>query len=191
MKSIGYKNIALIAGFSLLMFATRFQHFGNAFTLPDASLAIFFLGGLYFAGQKIARWIFLAWLLQAAGIDYWATTQLGVSDWCLTPAYPFLILAYFALWFAGKWIAPRCNGRATDLWLVFTAATLASVLAFGISNLSFFLFSGRYAEMSLFEYSSRVLQFLPSYLAVALFYVAIARAIQLLFALRRTAARLV
>jgi hypothetical protein len=191
MKSMGYKNIAIIVGLSLLMFATRFQHFGNAFTLPDASLAIFFLGGLYLAGQKIARWIFLALLIQAAGIDYWATTQQGVSDWCVTPAYPFLALAYFAMWFAGSLIAPRCKGRTSDLLRVFTATTFASVLAFAISNASFFLFSGRYAEMSLLEYSARVIQFLPSYIAVALLYVAVARAIQIIFALRRNASRFV
>ena len=39
--------VALMA----LMAATRFRHFGTPFALPDASLAVFFLAGLWLGGK--------------------------------------------------------------------------------------------------------------------------------------------
>ena len=180
MKTITYKTFGILLALALLMFVTRFKHFGSSVTLPDASLAVFFLGGLYLSRLKVARWLLLALLLEAASIDYWATTQMGVSDWCITPAYPFLALAYFALWATGDYLAQRRHNSVNIL----AASGIASALAFLISNASFYLFSGRYANMSAFEYSSRVMQYLPSYIAVALLYVTAALVLHAVLALR-------
>jgi hypothetical protein len=56
-------------------------------------------------------------------------------------------------------------------------------MAFLISNVSFFLFSGRFAEMSAQEYASRVVQYWGSYVAVALLYVACAVFAQMAYVL--------
>ena len=164
----------IFAGLVLAMALTRFNHFGSSVALPDASLAVFFLGGLYLAKYSGARWVFVALLLEAALIDYYAITAGGTSAWCVTPAYGFLVFAYGAMWFAGNWFAPRHTLTGRSLFEIFTVVTVASTLAFVISNVSFFLFSGRYAEMSAFEYAGRVGQYLGSYVAVALMYVACA-----------------
>jgi len=37
----------VIAGLVLLMALTRYNHFGSSVALPDASYAVFFLGGLF------------------------------------------------------------------------------------------------------------------------------------------------
>jgi hypothetical protein len=48
--------------------------------------------------------------------------------------------------------------------------TLATSAAFAISNGSFYLFSGRYADLSWGQYFSRVAQYYPSYVGAALIY---------------------
>ena len=174
MKLVENRSWMIIAGLVLAMALTRFNHFGSSVALPDASLAVFFLGGLYVSNLPKARWVFAALLVEAALIDCYAITILGTSDWCVTPAYGFLALAYAALWYAGHWFSPRHTLTGRNLLGMFTVATVASIFAFVISNVSFFLFSGRYADMSAIEYSSKVVKYLGSYVGVALFYVACA-----------------
>jgi len=183
MKIFENRSFMIIAGLVLAMAFTRFNHFGSSVALPDASLAVFFLGGLYLAKTPGARWIFAALLAEAALVDYYAITVIGTSAWCVTSAYGFLALAYGAMWFAGNWFAPRHTLTGRSLLGVFTVAALACTLAFVISNVSFFLFSGRYAEMSAIEYASRVGQYLGSYVAVALMYVACAVAAHMVYLL--------
>lgn len=173
----------LIAGLVLAMALTRFNHFGSSVSLPDASLAVFFLGGLYLARFSGALWVFAALLGEAALVDYYAISVQGTSDWCVTPAYGFLAFAYAAMWFAGHWFASRYTLSGKSLLNLFAVATVASAIAFVIANASFYLFSGRYAEMSAAEYTSRVAQYFGSYVAVALLYVACAVAAQMVFAL--------
>ncbi len=122
-------------------------------------------------------------LAEAVLIYYYAITVLGASDWCVTPAYGFLALAYGAMWFAGNRFAPRHNLTGKNLLAVFAVAALACTLAFVVSNASFYLFSGRYAEMSAVEYASRVAQYWGSYVAVALLYVACAVGAQMVYLL--------
>ena len=48
MKPLSRPMFTAVASlFALVMIATRFNHFGDALHLPDASMALFFLGGLY------------------------------------------------------------------------------------------------------------------------------------------------
>ena len=98
--------VALMA----LMAATRFHHFGTPFALPDASLAIFFCAGLWLGG----RYLFAKLLLEAGLIEYLANTKLGVSDFCVSKAYVFLIASYAAMWLGGKWCRQfaHLSGRA-------------------------------------------------------------------------------
>lgn len=158
-------GVLMIFLLSFLMLATRMDHFGSAVTLPDASLAVFFLAGFYlrrFAG-------FILWCALAAGIDYWAITERGVSDFCITAAYGFLLPTYFSVWWAGRW------GRShTDDKILLITASIASVLAaFLISNGSFYLFSGHFPELSLVEYIGRVTKYLPGYLLAPLGYLSV------------------
>ncbi len=183
MKTLQSRSGMLIAGLVLAMALTRFNHFGSSVSLPDASLAVFFLGGLYLARFSGALWVFTALLGEAALVDYYAISVQGTSDWCVTPAYGFLAFAYAAMWFAGHWFASRYTLTGKSLLNLFAVVTVASAIAFVIANTSFYLFSGRYAEMSATEYTSRVAQYFGSYVAVALLYVACAVAAQMVFAL--------
>ncbi|MDH5648833.1 MAG: hypothetical protein OEY67_04190, partial [Gammaproteobacteria bacterium] len=53
----------LLAGFILVMTATRYHHFGSVLHMPDASLAVFFFAGLYLKKLR-----FFAVFLATAGI---------------------------------------------------------------------------------------------------------------------------
>jgi len=150
-----------------LMALTRFHHFGDAFSLPDASLAVFFLAGLGFA----RRWWLLGFLmLEAVVIDYVAITHFNVSAFCVSAAYVFLIPTYTVMWFAGSFCAKFKTLTANEILLSMGVMLLATSAAFLLSNGSFYLLSGRYPDASWAQYSSRVLQYYPPYVSAALCY---------------------
>lgn len=154
--------VALMA----LMAATRFHHFGTPFALPDASLAIFFAAGLWLGG----RYLFTVLLLEAGLIDYLAITKLGVSDFCVSAAYVFLIPTYAAMWLGGKWCRQFKDLAAITLLKQFAALAIATSSAFLISNGSFFLLSGRYAEIDLARYIEGFAIYYPPYMSSTLVY---------------------
>jgi hypothetical protein len=185
MSNTQSKSIVIFVLLAAMMAATRFNHFGSAFSLPDASYAIFFLGGLYLARvARVSVFVFIALLVEAGLIDYYATSVQGVSDWCMTPAYWFLIPTYGSLWLVGRWVSfrPTIQSRTmgkNGLMILALSAWVASSFAFAFSNVTFYLFSEQYADMSLVEYSSRVVQYYVSYVAVALLYIGCAVAAQI------------
>lgn len=180
MNNTQVKTSAILAALAALMLATRFNHFGSAFSLPDASYAVFFLGGLYLAkltrGSAIA---FIALIAEAGMIDFYATSVQGVSDWCMTTAYWFLIPTYGSLWLVGRWFTLRHTMKDKGLVGLAVTAWAASSFAFVFSNATFYAFSGRYTDMGAVEYASRVAQYYASYVSVALLYIACAIAMQI------------
>ncbi|HEU0282734.1 MAG TPA: hypothetical protein VFQ99_03040 [Gallionella sp.] len=172
----------VLAGFSLmaLMAATRMHHYGSALHLPDASLAVFLLAGFFIASPLL----FVGLLLEAGALDYVAITYLSVSDWCVTPAYWFLIPTYAVLWSAGRYYA-RIHRRSLRSLGVFAGLSVAALsVAFLISNGAFYLFSGRYANMGVAEYASRIAQEYAPYLSGGLLYLACAAALYAALAAR-------
>lgn len=154
---------------AVLMLATRWHHFGDALHLPDASLAIFFIAGIFLSSALA----FAALLLEAGVIDWVATSVGGVSDWCLSPAYWFLIPTYGALLGAGRWYA-RVHRRRWSTSIPLCGALFAATsIAFLISNGSFYALSGRFPDMSWTEYATRVAQYYPPYLVSAFIYVVV------------------
>lgn len=158
-----YLPIPLIA----LMTLTRFHHFGDALHLPDASLAVFFFAGLY------RNNLLLAFLLGLAGlIDYLAIAN-GTSAWCLSPAYVFLIPTYVVMWWAGRHCLKLSSQSQTATPFLVSALgwlILATSAAFAISNGSFYSLSGRYSDLSILEYSTRVMNYYLPYLSSTLVY---------------------
>ncbi|MGH8625637.1 MAG: hypothetical protein ACREYC_10310, partial [Gammaproteobacteria bacterium] len=146
-------HAALITlGLAALMALTRYGHFSSALSLADASLGVFFLGGLY-----LRRWmVFPIFPVLAGTIDFLAITAEGTSGWCVTPAYGFLIPAYGSLWYGGRWCAGRQGTAWAALGSELRALFIAVSLAFLISNGGFYLFSGYFQDLSLSEYGLRV-----------------------------------
>lgn len=169
------KQLWIVPVLALLMAATRYNHFGSSISLPDASLAVFLLAGFYTSRLTWpALLIFILLILEAGGIDYYAINVVGVSDWCVTPAYWFLIPTYACMWLGGRWFASRQQYNFNSVVLFGGISWLSTSAAFLISNASFYLLSGRYSDMKLAEYADRVAQYYPSYLAGSLTYLGLA-----------------
>ncbi len=158
---------------AISMAATRYHHFSNALHLADTSWAVFFLAGLWLR----QRWALPALLLLAFGIDLAAVAHDGAAmSACFTPAYPGLILAYGALWLAGRSAAKAAMNAS---WLTTRLthlgwATVGILAAFALSNLSFWAFSGHFGGLGLIDYADRVMPYLGRYLQTGLGYVLVA-----------------
>lgn len=157
-----------------VMVATRFKHFGDVVHLADASMALFFLGGLWLR-RHVA---FVGLMVLAVVIDEVSVHYLGISDFCMTPAYAFLPLAYAVLWYAGRLYAPMETGAARYLLGAFAVAFVAASVSFAISNGSFYWLGGRYAQPHVGEYLARLWQWGPLFVRTTMGYVAVALLVQ-------------
>ena len=171
-------TLALARALSVLMWATRGNHFITPTHLPDASWAIFFLLGFYFR-QRALLPLFLA---QAAIIDYVAITQWGASSFCVTPAYIFLAPAYGALWYAGRLSARHFKASAHNLPRFAAAAFAGTFLCELISSGSFYFLGGRFADTHLSEFGARLADYFPGDLGGVALYLGAAALIHLALA---------
>lgn len=145
-------RVQIVLGITLatLMAATRGHHFGALEYLPTASWAVFFLAGIYLP----SRWIFPAFLAEAALLDFAAITWEGADSVCVSPAYGFLLPAYGMLWGAGRWYAARHRERAATLLPLALSVFVGTALCELISSGSFYFFSGRFEQTSLIQFAS-------------------------------------
>ncbi len=164
---------------ALLILATRGHHFATLHALPSASWAAFFLAGIYLRPV----WAMTALLLLCAGMDSYAFIWGNASGYCLTAAYAFLVPAYGAQWFAGRWYAKQ-HQFAWHTLLPLSAATLAgSALCELFSSGGFYFFSGRFAEPNLAEFASRLVKYFPGSLQAIAFYILCASLLHAAFTL--------
>lgn len=162
-------QLSILAGLSLLMLATRFHHF---LPVPDASWAVFFLGGFYLRG--LARWALPLLMIEAVLIDWFATQHLGVSSYCLTPAYAFLIPTHAVLWFGGGWLQARLRLDLRGAALFAASAFLSVTAAYVISNTSSYWLGGQVPAPNLAEYLANFSRYYVHFLVVPCAYLAAA-----------------
>lgn len=160
-------------GLSGLLIVTRGYHFATLDLLPSASYAVFLLAGVYLA----PRWVFPALWSTAAFVDLSAVTVGGVSAFCVSPAYAFLIPAYGGLWLAGRYWG------ATHRWSWARVPSLAASLLLGVlvcellASGGFYFFSGRFPDPTIAGFGPRLATYFPSSLESVLFYVGAAAVI--------------
>lgn len=162
----------LIIGVALaaLIAATRGHHFETLNYLPSASWAAFFLAGSYVR----SLWVFPALLAEAVALDYAAITWGGVSSFCVSPAYGFLLPAYGALWCAGRWYSGRHRDTVGTLFPLMMSVLIGTAVCELISSGSFYFLSGRFEQTSVTEFAGRFAEYFPRSLASLVFYVGIA-----------------
>jgi hypothetical protein len=158
------QRIGVLLALIAMMASTRMSHFGTSSLLPDASLAVFLLGGLML-GRTCG---FTVLMLAAFGIDVYSAQTATEVGWCFTPAYVGLIPTYGALWLAGIVLAQR--QRFTKPLIAFPVSILAVGLAFIISNAFWFGMSGQFTGMGAMEFSLRVARYFTPYLGSAMLY---------------------
>ena len=162
-QSLGLRSkpSAMIAGLAVVLAVTRFDHFG---AIPDASLAVFLLGGMLLGGAGAFAGLFaLAFSVDLAAIE--------VDAWrayCMTPAYWGLLPTYALLWLGGARL-----GRAPDSMFarrLLPAALGLFTVAFVISNLTWWAFSHRF-DMAFPDFWFAVARYYPPYVVAGLLYV--------------------
>lgn len=169
--------IAALAVMAISMLATRYHHFSSALHLADTSWAVFFLAGLWFRQARVLGGL----LALAVAIDLGSVWLDGAAmASCFSPAYPGVLAAYAALWGAGRLAGRQVSDRSASLtvglaWIA-GALVVGSVVAFGLSNITFYAFSGQFGEMAASEYMMRTLPYLGGYLTSAATYSVVALA---------------
>ena len=168
----GMITLALLA---LSMLATRYHHFSSALHLADTSWAVFFLAGLWFRSVRVlGGLIALAVLVDLGSIVLDGAAMAS----CFSPAYPGALLAYGALWgagrLAGRQLAAHESVGLAAAGMVIAVALIAGVAAaFAIANATFFAFSGQFEAMSAGEYMAEVAPYLSGYLGTTAGYAAL------------------
>ena len=161
------KNLAIAAAIAFFMVLTRGSHILTSVSLPDASIVLFLLGGIYL---KRAAWFALFFIL-ASFIDFGAAAIDPMQGFCLTDGYWGLIPAYGVMWLGGRWLASRKDVFAPVPYVLVALAT--SILAFIISTQTYYLFSGRFPNDGIIETMQYGWDYLPSWLGFAAMYFAI------------------
>jgi hypothetical protein len=156
-------RLLVLLGLAVAMAATRMSHFGTPSLLPDASLAVFLIGGL--AIQSL--WGFSILMAVAFGVDVLSAKTAVEAGWCLTPAYWGLLPTYGLLWLAGRWLGKHAR---FDLPMAGGVSLAAVCGAFLISNAFWYAFSDTVTDLSAVEYAAAVAKYFPPYLGSAFLY---------------------
>lgn len=158
------KHLAIAAAITFLMLLTRGSHVLTSVALPDASLALLLIGGLYL---RKAAWFGL-FVVLATAIDFGAAAVDSLQGFCLTDGYWGMLPAYAAMWLAGFWLSKQSN--SFDAFKYTVAGFLATLLAFIISTQTYYLFSGRFPEKGVIESLQHGWEYLPSYMSFTAMY---------------------
>ncbi len=169
-------QILVATALATLMICTRGQHFASVNALPSASWAVFFLAG----AMLRPMWALPAFFVLSSLLDFASLASGTITDWCLSPAYWAVALAYAALWLGGTLYARlhRDGWRGVPRLALVLVATAS--LAYLISKGGFYFFSGRYPEPTLAGFITRIPQYYPRSLGTLAGYVGVAFAIRAL-----------
>ncbi|MDD2933973.1 MAG: hypothetical protein PHO76_08825 [Methylotenera sp.] len=162
-----------------LIIATRGHHFASINSLPSASLAVFFLAGLYLR----PTWVFPSLLALCAGLDFYSITFAGTSSFCVTPAYGFLLPAYGVMWLAGRWFAKRVSFSIKALLPLVGSVAIAATVSELFSSGGFYFFGGRYPDPTLAVFGERLMKYFPHQLENISFWLGVALIVHVAFAL--------
>ena len=156
---------------ALAMTATRINHFAP---VPDASWAVFFLGGFYL--RAWTRWAFPLLMGLAVLIDWLVISSQGMAFWqhyCVSPGYLALVPAYLALWMGAAWLRGR-PARSAGMAVARGAAVL--VLSVALCHLmaqgAFYWTSTSVADPNMAGWLRNYADWFLPYLRTAVLYVA-------------------
>ena len=163
------QSLMVALGLIAAILLTRTNHFGDNVYLPDATLAVLFLGGLLVARKS---WLGVA-IAVAFAMDFYALGFKGISDYCMSLGYWGLIPSYATVWGAGRWLAKRAAYQHQQAFASapYVATGLAAAsLAFVMSNAFWYAFSDKVTTLSVVEFSQRVAQYYTPYVGYAMMY---------------------
>lgn len=180
-RNLSTQSLAIGFIIALMVIITRGHHFASIDFLPSASYAAFFIAGYYLRSTLV----FVALLALCAALDMAAITWGGVSNFCVTPAYGFLLPAYGSMWLAGRWTASNTAWQLNSLFKLTGAVLLSSLVAELFSSGGFYFFGGRYAEPTMVEFGARLVKYFPKQLEAIAFWVVVALIAHVVFGLAK------
>ena len=115
------------------------SHVLTAVSLPDASLVLFLLGGLYLGTSVRSRaaW-FAAFFVLATVIDFGAAAFDPAQGFCLTNGYWGLIPAYGAMWLGGLFLGKQDAFATKNISTYAAVSMLTTFVSKYSENFSFF-----------------------------------------------------
>lgn len=152
---------------SLVLILTRGSHITTFYSLPDASLALFLVGGIYLKNIRF----FLALFFLGLVIDFGASAFDPKLGFCLTNGYWGLIPAYGVLWVSGYFLYHEKSIQKLSIFI--PIVSIAIILAFIISTQTYYMFSGRFGNPSFFESVLHGWEYLPQYFLSSFAYIGI------------------
>jgi GNAT superfamily N-acetyltransferase len=166
------RRLAAFFGLLALLIFTRSGHLGTAWQPPDASWAVLYLAGFYF--RREWRWALPTLLFGAIAVDFIVIRDFGVSAYCVTMAYVFMLPAYSLLWLGGAWMRRAYRHEAADLIRWAASLGIAASLCFLLTNASFYWLGGRIPSPSLGGWWLNFTQWYPGFIGVPFVYAGIA-----------------
>ena len=159
--NLTYKKYIFISVILFLMILTRGSHFLSAISLPDASFAIFLIGGMLL---KKPKW-FISLFILSVVIDL-ATLSINSSYQIpINFGYLGLLPSYGIMWFFGLRIAN------TKSFLRFAAfGVIATLITFVISTQTYNLLSGTFPDITISESIQTGWEYLPQSFIYTLSY---------------------
>jgi hypothetical protein len=164
MSLIAYlKNTKLhiFVSLGIAMLLTRGVHLLTSVSLPDASFALFFIGGMLL---KKPKWFF-SLLLLGVLIDLVTISMYSAYQIPINLGYLGLLTSYGILWLFGLRIA---NTKSFSRFAIF--GILATLSAFLISTQAYNLFSGAFPEITMEDSIQIGWEYLPQSFAYTMSY---------------------
>lgn len=165
----GNSRIYLFASLIFLMLLTRGSHLLTSTSLPDASFALFLIGGMLL---KKPKW-FISFFTFSVLIDLVTLSLNNNYHIPINLGYFGLLPSYGLMWFVGSRIA---NTKSFIKFTVF--GVLATLIAFLISTQTYNLFSGTFPGITIKESILAGWEFLPQSLIYTISYLMAYWAIQ-------------
>ena len=124
LKQPGIRQIVVVAVLAFFMLLTRGSHVLTQVSLPDASLAVFLLGGMLLGADYKSRaaW-FAGFFVLATVIDFGAAALDPAQGFCLTNGYWGLIPTYGAMWVGGLFLG-KLNAFAVKNFITYSLVTM-------------------------------------------------------------------
>jgi hypothetical protein len=170
--NLTYKKYFSISAILFLMVLTRGAHLLTSVSLPDASFALFLVGGILL---KKPKW-FISLFILSVVIDLATLSMNNTYQIPINLGYLGLLASYGIMWFFGLRIANTNN------FVKFTAFSfLATLIAFLISTQSYNLLSGTFPDITIKESIQTGWEYLPQSFIYTMSYLMAYWGIQSLF----------
>jgi len=160
------KQLVIATAIAFFMLLTRGSHTLTPFSLPDASLALFLMGGLLL---RRLGW-FVAFFVLATVIDFGAAAIDPAQGFCLTNGYWGLIPSYAAMWLGGMWLGQQKDAFSPIPYALVSMFT--TFVAFVVSTQTYYLFSDRFPNSGVLQTIQYGWNYLPSWMGFAAMYFA-------------------